>query len=512
MVMGVGDLGRLVVRIGADSTELNKELQKSESSVQGFAGKMDDILGGVSFFALAAGFTKVITSAVNYGDELNRLSKTTGLAAQEIARLKFAAEQTDSSMEGIITGFRTLSRNMFEASTGNKEAQHLFNQLGIEIRNTDGSLRHYNDVMKEVSDRLRGMKDEAAVMAIGQKLLGRSFVENANFFRAGSQELKNLDDQAKKLGMNKGLDQFAARADKAKDAWKGFASGFMTLSALSLNNMITEWKGNFDKLAALKDQLEALMFGAEKGPVENSGRANFMRSLGLPEGGQEASVPEKKPPQFFDNKNSLSNMGAEDAQMRAPENFYKGDIGRAGEDIKKFNKDFLDMAQSIQNVWKVSMTTFTTSFGSAFAEMIGHGKSFGDAIKGLWEDMKMAVLKAIGEMIAKWMVFMALKAAGGGFGLPFLSQGGVSMRAGGVSARAGLLSAANGVMTTGPMGETGIPAIIHPNEIVSPIGKFFDAIKSMAPRNIKINVFESQDPRGTAEMVALEVERRTRSV
>jgi hypothetical protein len=67
----------------------------------------------------------------------------------------------------------------------------------------------------------------------------------------------------------------------------------------------------------------------------------------------------------------------------------------------------------------------TDQFGQGMADMILEGKKFSDVIKGIWKSLANAIIAEIARMIAKWLVFQAMKsAAGGGFG-GFFASGGI---------------------------------------------------------------------------------------
>jgi len=68
------------------------------------------------------------------------------------------------------------------------------------------------------------------------------------------------------------------------------------------------------------------------------------------------------------------------------------------------------------------------NFGSGVADMVLEGRKFADVMKGIWQDMARAFISYVAQMIAKWLAFMALKAAfsfaSGGAGA-FFQEGGL---------------------------------------------------------------------------------------
>jgi len=72
-----------------------------------------------------------------------------------------------------------------------------------------------------------------------------------------------------------------------------------------------------------------------------------------------------------------------------------------------------------------SLASVTDQMGQGVADMILESRKFSDVIKQIWKDIARAVIAEIARMIAKWLVFQALKAgATGGFG-GFMAEGGI---------------------------------------------------------------------------------------
>jgi hypothetical protein len=181
--------------------------------------------------------------------------------------------------------------------------------------------------------------------------------------------------------------------------------------------------------------------------------------------------------------------------------------------MQKFNDSFFDMKQSLGDAWKELATGLTTGFGTAMAQMIVEGKKFSEVITEFWKSLASTVVQLIGQMIAKWVIFQTLSMATGGTGGFFnFGKNLLGFREGGAFLGSHpAISAADGVAITPSFGEGGIPAILHPNEIVSPIDKFFDLIKSVGGNvTVNVNAEGVSDPRLLSELLAVEIERKRR--
>jgi hypothetical protein len=199
---------------------------------------------------------------------------------------------------------------------------------------------------------------------------------------------------------------------------------------------------------------------------------------------------------------------------------FSDKILKMQKDSKGLNDYWGTMAKDMGDAMIGSINKFNDAFSTGITNMIFNGGKFKDVMMKCFQDMAEYFIQQVIKMIAQWLEFLALKAILsfldiGGALLPGLSSGGVFARAGVVMARNGVVSAASGLnyngYQTGSFGEAGIPAVLHPGELVTPISKFYDFVKQVSG-NSTININGgNQDPRILAELVALEVDRKRRN-
>src|SRR3990172_11755722 len=95
----------------------------------------------------------------DYGSSINDMSVRTGFSRESLQELGFAAKQTGVEMSSIEGASRKLTKAMGEAAKGSGETANLFKQLGVEIKNADGSLRPANEVFMDTIDALGRIPD-----------------------------------------------------------------------------------------------------------------------------------------------------------------------------------------------------------------------------------------------------------------------------------------------------------------------------------------------------------------
>lgn len=202
---------------------MTSDLAQSTEELAGMLGKA------------AAGVTAVITalggitaSAASATDELNTMSKITGVSVEELQRFQYASKLVDVSQETLATSLRKLSANMQNAAkTGKGEAYDAFDKLHIKITDTNGSLRDSQTVFNELIDALSNVENQTERDAYAMDIFGKSATQLNPLIVEGSQILKEYGDQADRMGLIfdedtlSGLQKFQDRLDISKRQIEG---------------------------------------------------------------------------------------------------------------------------------------------------------------------------------------------------------------------------------------------------------------------------------------------------
>lgn len=196
-------IGALRVNLGLDSAQFSKGLKTAQSSTDRFSkmAKTAFAAVGVAALGMAAAFATGVRSTLNEADKLAKMSQKIGIPVEELSKLKYAADLSGVSLEGISTSVGRLSRNMFDAAQGTGEGAKGFKMLGINVKNADGSLKSSTQVMTEMADRFKTMPDGAAKTALAMQLMGRSGAEMIPLLNGGSEALGGLLSEAKQFGL-----------------------------------------------------------------------------------------------------------------------------------------------------------------------------------------------------------------------------------------------------------------------------------------------------------------------
>ncbi len=204
------DLAKLVVRLEAQSAQLLTELEKANKRIDRFASQTHKTLqkwsaGLLTFFSARAifNFSKDVIKA--QGD-LVSMAEVAGTSVENLSSLGFAAEQSSSSLEGLNKGLGNLANTAASAAKGSKDAQEAFALLGIEVEDGNGRLKDSSDLLLEVAEQFAQYEDGAAKSALAQDLFGKSGKELIPLLNRGAAGIKELQEEADRLGVTVGTD------------------------------------------------------------------------------------------------------------------------------------------------------------------------------------------------------------------------------------------------------------------------------------------------------------------
>lgn len=195
-------IGALRVVLGMDTAQFDKDAGKARAKANalGSALKSGLAIAAGAATAAAGALGIAIQSTIDKADDMSKAAAKVGVPIEELSRLKYAADLSGVSFEGLQASIGKVSRAMNDAKNGSKTALATFDQLGVSATNVDGSLRPVSDVLKDVSDKFAGMPDGAEKTALAMQLMGRSGANMIPLLNGGSAALESLMAEADTFG------------------------------------------------------------------------------------------------------------------------------------------------------------------------------------------------------------------------------------------------------------------------------------------------------------------------
>ena len=167
-------------------------VQEAGSKVEAAGKKLQGISTAAS--GALAGLVGIGAKALSTADDINTLSRQTGLSTDEIQRFQYAADLVDVSLEDITSAVTKTKKAM----TGNEE---LWAQLGVDVKNVDGSMRDATDVFYDSLKALSKIENETERDQVAMQLFGKSADQLAGIIDDGGAALQEYGDKAEELGL-----------------------------------------------------------------------------------------------------------------------------------------------------------------------------------------------------------------------------------------------------------------------------------------------------------------------
>jgi hypothetical protein len=173
-----------------------------------------------TFAALAAAVAEVEKKLVDltleqskHATEVTNLSRTMGMTTEAYQEWDYVLKTVGSSAEAAQGDISMLAEKAQDAATGSGEAAELFAQLGIKVKDSQGTFKSQSELFDEVITKLSRMKDETERNAIASKLLGSTGEKIIPLLDKGAAGLEEAKKMAHEFGVVMDEETLAALND-----------------------------------------------------------------------------------------------------------------------------------------------------------------------------------------------------------------------------------------------------------------------------------------------------------
>jgi hypothetical protein len=218
-----------------------KKLRKSGDNIAKSFKKAAKPFAVLAAAAAAVGAaTFVLTKRVSeFGDMMIKNAQRLNLSTDAFQKFDHAMQLSGTSMQANRGALTRFARTARDAVNGVKIAEEAFVRLGISVRNNDGSFKGTEELILEVSDAFSGMPSTIEKTALMMDLFGRSGADMAQFLSLGSKGLKEVGDDAARLG--------GIMTEKAAKGSEKFIDA-LTRMDLAFDGLIRDIGGHFQPM------------------------------------------------------------------------------------------------------------------------------------------------------------------------------------------------------------------------------------------------------------------------
>lgn len=209
--------------------------------------------------AAATALAKMTLDSGKWADDLNTLSKQTGISTEDLQKYQYAASRIDVSVETLTGSMSKLTKNMSNARKGTGDAADAFNTLGVNITDAQGNLRDNEEVFKDTIAALGQIENETERDAMAMAIFGKSAQDLNPLILGGADALEKLGQEAANAGLildQQSIDKLNGVQD-AVDGLKASAQGAAHLFSVGfagpIGDAINTVTGYIQKLTASFD-------------------------------------------------------------------------------------------------------------------------------------------------------------------------------------------------------------------------------------------------------------------
>ena len=185
---------------GSKASKIFTEINKA-----GLSGAASSVAVAAAVVAVAAAYIFASKKLIDFAnaqalvnDQIAKNAKKIQLTINDYQDLSYILQINGTTIDKITPSIARLQTAITSASQGSKEAIKQFYDLGVSIKNNDGTLKTSGALFKEIIVKISEIKDEGTKAAITNKLFGESYQHLIPLLGNSAEELKLLNEESEK--------------------------------------------------------------------------------------------------------------------------------------------------------------------------------------------------------------------------------------------------------------------------------------------------------------------------
>lgn len=237
---------------------LDKTLNKIGASTDGLTESMTEFskvaLGSLAAFLSLGGAIGGTIEKAEEIDALSRAAQSLSMPIEDIDAWGKAAERAGGEAEGMRDSLTDLAEKMGEASSDAASgAAKSFQELGISLKNSDGSTKNAAQGMLDLADSVSTLSREQAIFRI--KELGVTDNRTVDLILKGRTAIEDMIKTQKAFGVVTKQDAEVSGKFKAElDGTKAMFDSLATKAAVSIMPFLTDFLKLVEKMVSFLNQ------------------------------------------------------------------------------------------------------------------------------------------------------------------------------------------------------------------------------------------------------------------
>ena len=204
-----GNLKSGLDQAAADVKDATGKMGEGAKSAGSKFGSIASSLKGLAIGATAAFAAKKVVDAIGHvaqmGEQLELVSRQTGMTVRQLSELKYAAGQSDISFASLQQGLTHLSLNLSQAATPTSRMSMTLRALGISATDSHGKTLTLNQLLPEIANKFQSTADGVNKTQIAMSLFGgRLGAQMIPLLDKGAAGIDQMEHKARALGVTIG--------------------------------------------------------------------------------------------------------------------------------------------------------------------------------------------------------------------------------------------------------------------------------------------------------------------
>ncbi len=204
------NLGDIVAAVKVNTDGLKKglgDVQQMGEQTKSMGAKVQTGLNvaAAGLAVVGAGLTLYAKQATDYTVELTKssmaLGRQLGISTTEASRLVAALGRMGIDADKAATIFGIFEKKIAASTENAGKTADAFSKIGVSTRDATGKQKDFNTILFEVADKFKAMPNGIEKTAASMALFGKSGKDMIKVLNLGSDGIKELEEQADKLGL-----------------------------------------------------------------------------------------------------------------------------------------------------------------------------------------------------------------------------------------------------------------------------------------------------------------------
>lgn len=257
---GVAQVNRSLDRVQRNSKETSRAMTGINTAMAGLRTK---VIGAA--VALGSMFTvQQAKAAISYADTLGKTASKLGITTDALQQYRFAAEQSGVKTTTFDMALQRFARRSGEARKGMGELTKVYQELGIELKDTEGRFKTTEILFNEFAEAISNAGDEQEKLRLAFKGFDSEGAALVNMLKDGASGLAAFKKEANGLGLV--IDkELIARAEQLQNKlgvietrWNAFKTELFVGTAGSVFKTIINAEEADAEIAKVEDRIQKL--------------------------------------------------------------------------------------------------------------------------------------------------------------------------------------------------------------------------------------------------------------